>query len=284
MAIASIFFAGTNAFMLKIMAERNYDKEFIFFIRYIIGSFLAWVLYFSTTKSFIGVFSIIGIMLFIWLIKAVASYFVSYFKVHSLENIDATLFFPLYKTFTLIAITSSSILLFWEWLDNKEIIALSIWFIVPILLVNKKEGKKQTNLQQGIKYIFLAGAMASFSATINKYVNILDFNIELFSFIFLSIGIFVSHENYRINKKRKRYIYVSEKELIWFSILMWVLIFWSTYTFIKALSWNLAVVYTINSFSILIPIILSVIFYKEEMTYKKAFVIFLSIVSVILFI
>ena len=55
-------------------------------------------------------------------------------------------------------------------------------------------------------------------------------------------------------------------------------------TFTKAVEWNLAIVYTINSFSILVPIILSVIFYKEEMTYKKAFVIFLSVISMLLFI
>jgi uncharacterized membrane protein len=50
------------------------------------------------------------------------------------------------------------------------------------------------------------------------------------------------------------------------------------------MEWNLAIVSTITSFSILIPIVLSVIFYKEKMTYKKAFVIFLSIISIILFI
>jgi multidrug transporter EmrE-like cation transporter len=65
---------------------------------------------------------------------------------------------------------------------------------------------------------------------------------------------------------------------------MWVFHYTSFYCFTRALEGNLAVVFTINSFAILIPIILSIIFYKDHFNFKKAFVIALSIVSIILFI
>jgi uncharacterized membrane protein len=53
---------------------------------------------------------------------------------------------------------------------------------------------------------------------------------------------------------------------------------------VHAVTWNFAVAFTINSFSILIPIILSIIFYWEHFNLKKWMVIVLSIVSILLFI
>jgi uncharacterized membrane protein len=72
--------------------------------------------------------------------------------------------------------------------------------------------------------------------------------------------------------------------MVIFGFLIGIFHFLAFMTFQKALTGNLAVVFTINSFSILIPIILSIIFYKDHFNKKKAFVIALSIVSIILFI
>ena len=57
---------------------------------------------------------------------------------------------------------------------------------------------------------------------------------------------------------------------------------WSVF-FIKALSWSLLIVYTINSFSILVPIILSTIFYKENLDLRKIIAIILTIMSMLFF-
>jgi uncharacterized membrane protein len=82
-------------------------------------------------------------------------------------------------------------------------------------------------------------------------------------------------------KHKKNY---SKKWIYTFWIILWVFQYLWFYTFTHAMGGNLSIVITINSFSILIPIILSVIFYKEEMTIKKWLVIWLSILSVVLFI
>ena len=51
---------------------------------------------------------------------------------------------------------------------------------------------------------------------------------------------------------------------------MWIIHLIVFYVFTKAIEWNLAISYTINSFSILIfTIILLVIFYKEDNNFLK---------------
>jgi uncharacterized membrane protein len=48
--------------------------------------------------------------------------------------------------------------------------------------------------------------------------------------------------------------------------------------------WDVAIVYKIISYSLFIPIILSVIFYKEKITVKKWVAFLLTIVSILLFV
>jgi hypothetical protein len=48
--------------------------------------------------------------------------------------------------------------------------------------------------------------------------------------------------------------------------------------------WDLAIVYKIISYSLFIPIILSIIFYKEPITPKKLLAFGLTVLSILLFI
>jgi uncharacterized membrane protein len=53
---------------------------------------------------------------------------------------------------------------------------------------------------------------------------------------------------------------------------------------ILALEGNMAVVYTINSFSILITVLLSVFFFKEHFNFKKALAVIASVLAGVFFI
>ncbi len=109
-----------------------------------------------------------------------------------------------------------------------------------------------------------------------------DLDFSLYFFISGILWTLFSILVYFLDKK-KNINYNTENTII-FSIIVWIFNFISFSLFVRALEWNLAVVFTINSFSILIPIILSIIFFKEHFSLKKAFVIGLSIISIILFI
>jgi len=109
-----------------------------------------------------------------------------------------------------------------------------------------------------------------------------EYNIFVFILFSSFFWLLFSKISY-LHQKRNNKIHNWEW-IVKFSIISWVLQLLSFFFFTSALEWNLAIVFTINSFGILIPIILSVFFYKEHFNLRKGLVILLSIVSVMLFI
>lgn len=280
-ALICLLSSGYMWFLLKVISKRNYDKNYVLFLKYLIGAGFAGIMYFYNYWWNISI-PFIKILIVIASIKAIFSYYVSVFKVEGLRDLDSILFFPLYKVFSITFVSIVSIIIFSEYLLLKEIIWILVWALVPILLINKAENKLQWNLKRGLFYTIFWAFFLSFSALINNIVAVYSFNIELFLFISLLIWAFISYIKYNNNTSIKNNF--NTKWLYSFSLALWFMTFLASYSFIKALNWNLAIVYTLTSFSLLIPILLSIIFYKEKITYKKILVIILSIVSILLFI
>ncbi len=281
-AIASVFFVGIYNFGMKIIAKRNYNTSFVTIISYSTAAVISWLYYCYTHQEnlFIDSFLLVWLLAFFHRIFLFIS---TLTRVEGLKNIDTTIFYPIYKAFFPILMTVISMFYFKENLNWYEWIWIIIGIVIPLLLINKFENTLQKNLKLGIIFIILTTITAWIGSVISKLLATKSLDLDLFIFLWFLFWIFIAGWNYvffqgkDIKKNTKEWVYP-------FWIMLWFIIFWWFYTYTASLSWNLAIAVTINSFSILIPIILSVIFYKEEMTYKKAFVIFLSIVSVILFI
>jgi glucose uptake protein GlcU len=169
----------------------------------------------------------------------------------------------------------------WVWKKQiKKILGIGLWIAVPLLLITAHENKRQINLKKGIVYLVISSLLVLVSTTVIKQLNVEWLNVPLFVFLSMFFGYIFSIFSYK-KWKNKKY---TTKNILPFGILMWIFHYASFYYFTRALEGNLAVVFTINSFAILIPIVLSIIFYKDHFNMKKAFVILLSIVSIILFI
>lgn len=286
-AFCSIIFWGLKNFALKVISKKQYNVSLVSFYSYVSAAIISGWYY--VYLNYGNIWKIEWLYL-IWLFalwKVIFGFLNTKTKVMSLDNIDSTIFFPLFKTITLVMLTACSLFVFWEKLTFYEWIWILIGMCWPFLLITKKESKKQVNLKKGIVFLIITSLLMVIISLIEKSVNTMNFNVELFVFLSMLFGVFVSWISYKtIDKKNKDQSEddTGRKWLPLFWLVLWLFHFLTAYTFVKALEWNLAIVYTINSFSILVPIILSVIFYKEEMTIKKALVIFLSIVSVILFI
>ncbi len=279
-AIITIFVSGFHNFTLKIAAERNYDVSIINFYSYLIWIILVciYVLWNFNNIDFSNIY-IIWLLAF-W--NALFFFFSMFSRVEAMKNVDTVIFFPLYKTFGPILITFISIFFFRETLEFKEIIWIIIWISVPLLLITNSENKRQKNLLLWVILILVTSILTAVSSSISKEIMIKDFDVSLFLLINSIFGLIFSVISYKFLKKRKK-IY-NEKWVIKLSIISWFFHLLSFLFFILALKWNLAIVFTICSFAILIPIILSVIFYKDHFDFKKWLVIALSIISIILFI
>ena len=281
-AIVSVFFAGGYNFAMKVISQRNYNISFVSIFGYIFAAIFSGIYYiFTNIDNFT--------MEWFYLLLAFAFfntffYFLSTIsRVKSLDNMDTTLVFPLYKTFSPILITIISLFIFGESLNLKETLWIIVWIIVPLLLITKTENNIQKNLKLWIIFVIATSIFWAISNWFSKAIYNFEINVDLFVLFSLIAWTFISIFSYKVFDKKEKKIY-SKKWIYKFWLLLWFFQFMSFYTFILAVKWNLAIAYTINSFSILIPIILSVIFYKEEMTFKKAFVIFLSVISMLLFI
>ena len=281
-AIISVFVSGIFNFLMKVISHRNYNTSYVSIVAYFTWSILAIIYYLINNfwNYYLDNF---------W-IYIVISFFNTFFyflstltRVKSMDSVDTTIFFPLYKTFSPIFITLISLFIFWENLNLKESLWIIVWICVPLMLLTKTENKIQKNLKLWLFFVILTSIFASISNWFNKSLYNFGLNLDLFIVFSLIFWTLISLISYKYFGKESKKVY-SEKWVIKFWILMWIIHLVAFYVFTKAVEWNLAIAYTINSFSILIPIILSVIFYKEEMTFKKGFVIFLSIISMLLFI
>jgi drug/metabolite transporter (DMT)-like permease len=281
-AIISIFSAGLFSFGTKIATERNYNASLMSVYLYTFGAVIAGVVYlFSPNKELIenmlvvtGWASLASVLFLLAIIT----------RVKGMKYVDAVIFFPIHKTIGPVLVTISSLFYFSESLTAKEMIGILIGICVPILLITKTESKIQKNLKSGFVFIVTTSILTALVSSISKLISANGFSIDFYIFIFLFSGIFSSLFSYKFIQKNDAEEEYSTKGILFFSTILALFFFMANYAFVKALERGLAIVFTINSFSILVPVILSVLFYKDHFSIKKAFIVVLSIISIILFI
>lgn len=283
-ALLSAVAAGVHNFMFKIVVERNYDPNLVNGLGYILGVLCMWwyLLYLLnnwvsfTREEFVWV----------WIFAFCNSLFFNFSilsRVESMRNIDTVIFFPLYKTFGPLCVTMISLFIFWESLTYREVAGIILGICIPLMLLTKIENRIQNNLFLGFIMMLVTVIFSTLSASSAKAVAFHEYSLDLFIFLTFLMGMIMSLLSYRFQspKKRKKF---QTKWLAKTCSIVGVVHIASFFFFSKALVWNFAVVFTINSFSILIPIILSIIFYWEHFNLKKGIVIALSIISILLFI
>lgn len=281
-ALLSIFVSGVYNFILKIVAERGYNNYMFTFLDYLFGTIIfgLYLLYQYISGNLV--------LDNIWLIALFAGINALFFslslftRVESMRNIDTVIFYPLYKTFGPILVTIFSFTLFQESLTSQEILGIVLGICVPLLLINKTENKIQKNLLLWVMLVGVTAVMTTVSTISVKIVMSQNLNVEVFLFITFFIGACFAALSNKIHNPGKTKIYRNSWMI---SLALYSSVFhvgWFLF-FAFALQGNMAIVFTINSFSILIPIVLSIIFYKEHFNMRKALVIWLSIVSILMF-
>jgi len=267
--------------MFKVIAERWYSTKQVSFYSFSVASIVSVIMYiFFEGFSFspLGLYTIIILSFF-----NVLFYYTSILsRVESMRHIDTVIFYPIYKTIWPILVTLISVFVFLETLSLKEWFWILAGICVPLLLITKTENRIQKNLKLGCILIVVTAIFWTLSAVTPKLILQYGYNMNLFTCITFLFGIVFSGITYFLEKKKeKKY---TKTWLVKFSLLMGFMHYLAFITFNYAMGWNFAIAFTINSFGILIPIILSIIFYGEHFNLKKGIVIALSIISILLFI
>lgn len=283
LALLSALSGGIGAFTHKIIAVRKYDINVLNACASIISALLlgvcTWI--FSDFSSFWHTASLVA------LIGSVLYLVTLILKVRAMEYIDTTIFFPIYKLIGPSLVLLFGISFFAESFTLYEWIGLILSLFVPLLLINKKENIRQNNLRKGLQLTLVAALFGSVSIALFKYATDISLNVWLLLFIsdiFLalsSVAVLLRQDSSQVLKKSVISLQHSGWKLIVLMGLM-QMIGASTMVFAFAQGGALAMVYAINSLYIVVPVLLSILIYKEHINTKKAVAIFVSVCALAL--
>lgn len=160
-----------------------------------------------------------------------------------------------------------------------------IGLLVPLMLITKTENARQNNLPMGLLFILVTGVLSAVVAIVNNYATDADVPI-LSTLLFTVSGIFCGSTALFVYKQgfvglRGSFVKHFSLSLLITAALrsLFVVISVALVLFAYTAGGTLAVVQTIYSLYILIPIVLAIIFYNEHWNWQKALAITLSVVS-----
>ena len=277
-ALVSTLTIGLFNFSTKIVSEENKSKFYFFLYFYsALLVFSSLVIGFSKNISFDYSFLIILIsFLFVTLY-----YFVLDTRIKALKYISSSIYFINYRIFSSILLIILGLLIFSEEFSILYFFGFLLGFIVFYLL-HDKDGdvsKEKKDFSKGIKLLFIGIIFISIIQTLSKFSAVGDLNI--FSIIFFQgvFGILLILFSNRKKIKDNIKMIPSIKDHFFFAGAGFLNFLSISFIFLAFIEGNLSIVYKIVSYSVFIPIILSVIFYKEKITTRKTLAFALTIIS-----
>ena len=198
----------------------------------------------------------------------------------ALKNISASLFFPLHKTVGSLLVLSYSFFIFSEHLTAHQVFGIILGILIPLILIHKSENALQINLKKGLLLMLIGTFFGVSSSSLGKVVTLYHLDPLLFIAISTFIGGVLSYLASKQTASNSTLIH-SLHRIKRTGILSGLILFGSIYFFILATTGNLGIVYIINSFSILIPILLAFFIYQEHLNFRKVTAIFLTILSLV---
>lgn len=279
-AIFSALTSGSYSFVIKISAENhNNPTELTFY------SFLFSVIILIFLSPFLNIESngIFWFALGLAFVNALTFYFGITTRVISLKNIDSAIYFPIYKTLGPLLVLLISLFIFGEELSGMEWIGIIVGITVPLLLLTKKENARQRNLKVGLFFLIIGTVCTVIAAWAAKAYVVLGGAPILFIVLTHIIATAFGYGNMKFKEKKGKLKKYSQEKMYLLSFLLGIFNLMTFYFYLRALEGNLAIVYTINSFSLLVPVLLSIVVYKEHFNLRKALAVVLSIVAIIFF-
>ncbi len=282
-AVVGAVFAGFSNFCFKIASKRGYNSELFTLIGGLVSVLAVSMYVLWSAETLLGYGWVAPLTILAGVIAASGGIM----KVYALHNIDTTLFFPLFKLLSPLLALVIGIVFFGEIHSVVEWVGLIIGLTVPLLLINKIEHSRQNNLLLGLLFVLAISVTSAVAATLNKVA--IDFLMpNSVTLWYASVGVAIGSaviSLYKVNFDIGK-IFTRDKisiGLIWYSALRSLLICLSLGLILFAyIDGTLGVVQTIHSMYILIPIIFSIIFYKEHWNLQKVVAIVLSVASLAL--
>ncbi len=283
-SVTAAVLAGVSNFFFKIAAKKEYNSELFMIISgfcsviFVVGGLLVFQQSLLTNKVLAALVFGFGFL------AALAGVM----KIYALRYIDSTIYFPLFKLLAPAIAIVAGVALFGESFDWLEWLGMLVGLLVPLMLITKSENGRQNNLALGLLLVLITGVLSAVVAIMNNYAIDTGMSI-LETLLFTVLGIFCGAMTLFIYKHGFAGVVRTISDHFNYgvaliaglrSLFISVSVGLSFYAY--TVGGTLAVVQTIHSMYILIPIVLAIIFYNEHWNLQKATAIILSVASLAL--
>lgn len=278
-ALVATLMAGIQVFSQKVVAHEARDSALNGIFGYGISGAIAAAVFFPFYK-------VPDVWLPILLIASasgVVHALGSYVRIESLKFIDAVIYFPINKVLGPLLVVCIGVWWFGEQLSITQYVGIAFSITVPLLLVSTSEHHRQKNLQLGLILLVVSTVLTSLTSPFMKAALNLDTTI-FFAMVASQIaGALASVVLYAYLKRKERRYFTLHTRDIQLGVVNGGLQFFSFYSFLMAISLGyLSIVYVIHAHYILVPIILSVWWYKDHINARKLIAIVVSSLAILL--
>lgn len=278
-AVLSAVTAGFQIFISKVFAERGGSGEVYTFLMYGTSCVLTMI-----TWAFFGAFPTEGFLyVFVFaFLSGVTHGIGSIIRVDSLRYIDSTIYFPLNKVLGPLFVLCIGIFVLHEALTTPELIGVFLSFLVPLLLISRVEKTRQKNLSRGLVLLVVSTLLTSGSMFFVKLAVNGGGAVLFVSMASSLAGVTMSVISFLLKHKHVN-MYTAHSSDWLIGIAAGFFGYVSFASIVKAYETGfLSLVYTINAHYILIPVFLSVWWYKEHMDMRKFAAVILSCITLTL--
>lgn len=280
LAILAALFGGLHAFTHKIAAERGYGSGYFNALSTGVAAFIG-IVYVSVFVGWTGALFVYGIAL--CLLSAIFYVLNANTKIEALRHIDSTVFFPISKTMTVVITALFGITLFHEQLTHLQLLGFLLSLLVPFLLIHKKTSASQKNLSKGLILLFVAALFSSGATLVNKYAALGYQDAVLFvvcthiliTLVALASGI---HQEKGKQASVPFSALFHDARYVPLCVIAGCFQFLGFYTNVSSLvTGHLSLAYAIMSLQVVVPVVLSVLWYKEHFDIKKGVALAVSV-------
>lgn len=284
LTLVSVVVAGLNSFLYKIIGT---DKNIEVTTLNVYVSIFSTVVVGFAALMFGDFNNIDSWAVGLGLAVAVTYIISNLTRAKGLGHLDSVVFFPLYRVLAAILIILVGVIFFQETISSTEAVGILLGMIVPLLLLTKKD-IKNNKILIGLYFLGLTIVFGSLSSISWKLGADLSANIWAFVFFCelfaIPTALWSMHQTFG-KKMVTKFKDITKPKVFTVTSLS------SIFTAIAGIAvpfayyqgGELSNVYIINSFYVLIPVVLSIIFFKEKLTTKKFIAIVLSIVAIFFF-
>lgn len=276
--IAATILAGVQVFTSKIVAHNKGDSALNSVFTYGLSGLIVcivWIMHPHVPADWVPV-----------VVFGVLSGFVhglgNVLRIDALTYIDSTVYFPLNKVLGPLFVVCCGVLLLGEHLTRGNVLGVFLSLLVPLLLISTSEHHRQNNLNRGLVYVVLSTLLTAGSMVMVKMGVVHDDSIIFMMLMSQIGGVSMSLVAFMWHRPLRTITHMDAFTLR-LGIVTGIASFASYYAMLVALHTGLvSLVYTIHAHYILIPILLSVWWYKEHINVRKLAAVALSCITITL--